>query len=346
MLPCVEFVAEAQRCAICEQPLQVQKSRQREVFTLEGGAFVAREVLKRCGGDESHPVVGSEALSHLVKPAQRYGYDVLVHVGLARYLRGKQRIEICDELRQHRGLELSEASISNLCDRFLSDFEALHMSRIPCLREAMSQGYPLHIDATCEHGKGGLFVCMNGWRGWVLLAARIPSEHEDHLRPIVDKTVALFGDPIATVRDCADAGANAVSALRERAIPDLVCHYHFLGAVGNKLFDNPYALLRNLLRYSHVRRDLRELLRALRRYRHSHDHRARFGTGPVREDLLALMLWLLEGEGKKDLRYPFSLCHLTFVQRCQQATDKVKCWVPRVLEPRQNDALSAICAPS
>jgi len=105
------------------------------------------------------------------------------------------------ELSRQWGIALSTGSLSSLCDRFLTYLEALHLARVPQLRAALGEGYPLHIDATCEHGKGGLFVCMDGWRGWVLVAGRIPSEHEDHLRPLVAKTTRLFGDPIAIVRD-------------------------------------------------------------------------------------------------------------------------------------------------
>ena len=201
----------------------------------------------------------SDELARLVKPHQRYAYDLVVHVGLARYLRGKQREEIRAELYQERGFTLSDGSISNLCDRFLVYFEALHLARVPELRRAMQEGYPLHLDATCEHGKGGLFVCMDGWRGWVLMATRIPSEHEDYLRPLVEKTAALFGDPIATVRDMGEGMAKAVAPLRARGVPDFICHYHFLGAVGKKLFEKPYRVLGNLLRQHKLQGDLRAL---------------------------------------------------------------------------------------
>ena len=116
-------------------------------------------------------------------------------------------------------VRLSDGSISNLCDRFLVYFEALHLARLPELRRAMQDGYPLHLDATCEHGKGGLFVCMDGWRGWVLMATRIPSEHEDYLRPLVEKTAALFGDPITTVMG--EGVAKAVAPLRHGKFPIL-----------------------------------------------------------------------------------------------------------------------------
>ena len=55
------------------------------------------------------------------------------------------------------------------------------------------------------------------------------------------------------MRDLSTAEAGAVDGLRNKGIPDLLCHYHFLGAIGKKLFDDPYAVLRNLLRQSKVR---------------------------------------------------------------------------------------------
>lgn len=67
------------------------------------------------------------------------------------------------------------------------------------------------------------------------------------------------------VRDLSTAEAGAVDKLRDRGIPDLVFHYHFLGAKGKKLFDHRYAVLRNLLRRSKVRTGLRELQRELRK---------------------------------------------------------------------------------
>ncbi len=308
--------------------MKIEKTRRRPVLSVQAGIFVAKEVFKRCARDTSHPMVGSRALARVVKSRQRYSYDLMVYVGLARYLRNKQRQEIRVELHDELGIELADGSVSKLCDRFLCYLEALHLKRAPALCDAMGEGYPLHLDATSENGKGGLLVCMNGWRGWVLTAARIPSEHEDHIRPLVAETTALFGEPIAVVRDLGEAGANAIAYLRERDIPDLVCHYHFLAAVGKKLFDNAYRALRNLLRGTHVRKDLRALLRELRHYRRSASHQGRFGAGWVREDLLALILWVLEGEGKKDLLYPFGLTYLELCQRCQQLSQKVECWLP------------------
>jgi hypothetical protein len=309
--------------------VQIQKSKKRLVITLQAGVFHAKEVAKQCIENPGHPVMGSARLSRLVKPRQRYSYELIVYVGLARYLHAKQRAEIREELYRAHRIELSDGSISNLCERFLTLLEALHLSRVPQFRLLLQEeGYPLHLDATCERGKGGLMVGMHGWRGWVLVAKRIPSENEMYIRPLVEETTVLFGDPVATVHDLSDAITNAVAPLRNREIPDFVCHYHFLGAVGEKLFDQPYRLLRNSLRQSKVQRELRDLLRELRHYRRCDTYVGRFGPGLIREDLLAFVLWLLEGDGKKTLLYPFSLPLLEFFQRCRQASQKLECWVP------------------
>jgi len=63
------------------------------VVTLGQGTFEAREVLKHCG-QQGCPVVLSRALSEILPPGQRYGWDLIVHVGMARHLRGMQREEI------------------------------------------------------------------------------------------------------------------------------------------------------------------------------------------------------------------------------------------------------------
>jgi len=327
---------------VCGDALHIQKSKRRRLVTLEAGAFEAREVRKQCRFDPSHPVMVSERLSRLAPSGQGYGYDLIVQVGLARYLRNLQRKEIRAELLRDQGIVISDGTVSNLCDRFLVALDALHRKRTPALRAAMEGAYPLHIDATSEHGKGGLFICMDGWRGWVLHAARIGSENAQELRPHVEQTVSRFGDPIAIVRDLSTAEAGAVAELRDRGIPDLVCHYHFLGAIGKKLFDHYYTVLRNLLRQSKVRPQLRELLRELRRNRSIETYDGTLGRGRLREDLLALIVWILEGEGHKDLPYPFSLPHLEFYQRCNEAMRRAEYWLPSPRSPVERRILKQL----
>jgi len=180
------------------------------------------------------------------------------------------------------------------------------------LRAARPLGYPLHIDATCEHGKGGTFVCLDGWTDWVLHAVKIASENESELRPAVDRTLAAFGHPLAIVRDLGSGGEKAVADYRQQGLPDLLCHYHFLAAVGHRLLDDSQASLRSQLTRSRLRKRLRELLKATRP--------SPAGQLPegVREQLPALLLWLLEGSARKHPPYPFALPELDLYRRCGQ----------------------------
>ena len=90
----------------------MSRSKNRTVVTYAEGMFDAVEVQKKCSVDSSHPVFKSKALARIVRPRQRFGYDLIVYVGLARYLRRKQREEICDELFRKRAIKLSVGSVS------------------------------------------------------------------------------------------------------------------------------------------------------------------------------------------------------------------------------------------
>jgi hypothetical protein len=340
-LPSLDFVAEAEQCPSCGGRVRVHKTRRRQVVTLAHGPLEIREILKRCQQDGCPPV-GSTALAQLVKPGQKYGYDLIVQVGLSRYLAGRQREEIRKMLWEEHGIELSTGSVSALCDRFLGYLEALHVARAPQLREALEGGFPLHLDATCERGKGGLFVCIDGWRNWVLWAARVPSESGANLAPVVDRAVRLFGQPVATVRDMGEGCAGAVQVLREAGIPDLVCHYHFLAAVGKCLFGLLHDKLRSMMRSTRCRSDMQALLRDLRKYSASARSQGRFGEGTVRDALKALVLWVLEGDGHSDAPFPFSLPHLEFARRCRQAGQRAEPWVCRPRTEPERRALACL----
>jgi len=338
--PSIDFVVEAAHCPGCGGGLHVHKSNRRKVVTLAHGPIEAREVQKKCI-ENGCPPLRSSALVRLVKAGQNYGYDLIVHVGLLRYLSGLQRDEIRDSLLTEHGIKLSTGSVSALCDRFLIYFETLHVKRSPCLREALGD-YPLHLDATCECGKGGLFVCIDGWKGWVLWAARVASESAENLLPVIEKTVHLFGQPVATVRDLGGGVAKSVEPLRKAGVPDLICHYHFLAAVGRSLFKMFYDKLREMIRQSACRTEMRTLLHDLKTYSSFDRKKGRFGLGPIRDEIKALVLWILEDEGHSDAPFPFALPHLDFAKRCRHVNERIEQWIRRPRKTTETRAIECI----
>ncbi len=118
--------------------------------------------------------------------------------------------------------------------------------------------------------------------------------------------------PLANVRDLGSGGEKAVADYRRQGIPDLLCHYHFLAAVGHRLLDDSHSTLRNELTRSRLRKRLRELLKATR------PNPAGQLPAGVREQLPAMLLWLLEGSARKHPPYPFALPELDLYRSCGQ----------------------------
>ena len=205
----VDFPSETTWCPRCGSSLRVSKTSRRRLVTLVHGDIEAREIQRSCGA--CRIVVRSNRLAQIVPRGQRYGYDVMVWVGLGRWVDRLQRVEIRDRLESCYGIRLSTGTISALADRFLAHLGALHQESVPALRREMSRGYPLHIDATTHQGRGGQFICYDGWRNWVLHAGRIDGERTEEIRPVVEETVQWFGLPIAVVRDQSKACKAAVS---------------------------------------------------------------------------------------------------------------------------------------
>jgi hypothetical protein len=60
----------------------------------------------------------------------------------------------------------SPRRVSALAQRFTDYMLRLHYARADALRAELLKdgGWPMHVDATGEHGRGTLFVVLAGWR--------------------------------------------------------------------------------------------------------------------------------------------------------------------------------------
>ena len=263
--------------------MHVRKTLRRNGQTLEHGAFRACETVYVCpnGCRTTPPSIGgtpvtqavvsqrSESFAQIMLPRRAVGYDVMTFVGLQRYLHHGQREEIRDHL-EARGIRVSTGGISSLAQDFVIYLEALHQRRAPALRAALAQdgGWPMHIDATGEDGRGTLLVVYAGWRGWVLGSWKIPTERADAILPRLRQVAADFGDPCAIMRDLGRAMIEASGEFvtqRTLKIPVLGCHFHFLRDIGKDLLQPAHDELRGLFRRFELLGSLRALARDLGR---------------------------------------------------------------------------------
>ena len=330
---------EAGCCPLCSGPMRVQKTVTRTGRTTSCGSFVARETVHVCATGCHHPngtlvTRRPVALQEALIPRRSIGYDVMVLVGIERYLHHRQREEIQDLLLHEHGLSVSTGTISDLARLFTHYLRTLHDARAADLRAALEQdgGWPLHIDATGESGRGTLLVAYAGWRGWVLGAWKIPTERADAILPRLREVVSAFGPPCAIVRDLGRAMISAANDLvgeLERPIPVLSCHAHFLADVGKDLLNASHSALRMLFRHHKVRPGLRGLARDIGR---------KLGgqIATVRDDIAAWMMpqpgnhtglgvvralaqWVLDYPADSTgADFPFDRPYLDLYDRCSQ----------------------------
>jgi len=293
----VRVEPESGGCLICGRPMKVQKSRARQGRTLTHGEFEAWETVEVCVSGCRYPsgekvIRRAAVLVGELPPLRVVGYDVIVFVGIKRYLEHWQREEIRCALETEYGITLSCGEVSNLARLFLDYMLRLHKAHIKELRAALESdgGYPLHIDATGEDGRGTLFVAFAGWRRWVLGAWKLPTERADAILPCLREVAEEFGAPCAVMRDLGHAMISSIADLlaeEKLDIPDLACHAHFLKDIGKDLLEPSHAALRGAFRKLKVRPKLRTLARDLGR---------KLG-GAVEGVRLEVREWL-EGEAK------------------------------------------------
>jgi hypothetical protein len=209
-------------------------------------------------------------LSEALVQNANVGYDVMVFVGRKRFLEHEQRAKICEALREEHGVLLSEGEVSHLAVLFTEYLARLHRARANDIKAALQSdgGWPLHVDATGEAGRGTVLATIAGWREWVLGSWKISTERADLILPCLRQVVQRFGFPCAVMRDMGKAMIPAVNDLVSKLkldIPVLTCHQHFLADVGKDLLEPAHAELRSLFRRHKVRPKLRALVRELGR---------------------------------------------------------------------------------
>ena len=255
--------------------MRVQKTHCHGGQTIIHGAFEVNETVHVCKmgcrhRSGHHAIRRAASVTELLVPRTTVGYDVMVFVGRRRFLAHRQREEIRTALNVEHGVSLSTGTISALAARFLVYLRRLHEAHRHDLRAALEGdgGWPLHIDATGEQGRGMVLVARTGWRGWVLDAWKIQTERADVIAAHLRSVVAAFGAPCAIVRDLGRAiipACNDMVTELGLAVPVLGCHMHFLRDVGTDIVNPSHAKLRALLRNAKVRPSLRALARDLGR---------------------------------------------------------------------------------
>lgn len=333
--PIVHFVPEVSHC--CAFPLQVQKTRRKTVVTLDIGRFVSRETIlscRKCGKKYT-----STQLQEIVPPWCNFGYDVVVYVGKAFFLRCRNDKEIIKELWS-KNITISSSQIAYLAKKFIIYLALAHRHSRKGIKEALGMrgGYILHLDATCEGASPHLMSGLDGISEIVLDNIKLPSESAEKIIPFLKKIKEEYGDPRALVHDM---GKGILSAVEQvfPGKPDYICHFHFLRDIGKDLFEQENDVIRKCLKNYAIQGLLQKEATKLKKIIDHHPGLdARFATslknGEIAEWALeetpvvaaySMILWALDGKKQGNgYGFPFDRPYLVFYQRLQIVYDKCK----------------------
>ena len=276
----------------------------------------------------------SEELQTIAPPSGQFGFDVMVYVGEALFVRCRNGKEIQHELGE-RNIRISRREIDHLGRRFIVYLALAHEQSQEQLKALMGSrgGYILHLDGTCEGDSPHLMTSIDELSKIVLGNVKLPSENADQLIPFLRTIKQAYGEPIAMVHDMGAAILKAVKEVFPK-IPDYICHFHFLKDIGKDLFGHDYGTLRRHLKTHAIRSHLRKTAKGLKKAIDAdpdtlHCLHGYLESKPLHEAKMPLMplvmvyliiCWVLEAkQGSHGFGFPFDRPHFDFYGRLQEA---------------------------
>lgn len=317
--------------------MTVQKTQEKTVVTLDIGAFTARKTCLKCTCHDE--VYGSTELRALAPDHGTFGFDVIVHVGKALFVRCMGVQEIVDELAL-RNISISHSEVTFLGKKFIAYLARAHREARKDIRDSMQKrgGYILHVDGTCEGSSPNLFCGLDELSDLVLDNIKIPSEKKELLVPFFERIKKQYDEPAALVHDM---GKGILAAVEEvfPGIPDFICHFHFLRDIGKDLFGKEYKIVFDRLKAHGIRTVLRKKLKALEKkiaddLHALDDFKADFDEGVFEISRIeqvptiatyALIQWIFDAPSTSGgYGFPFDHPHLAFYQRVKAAHGVLK----------------------
>lgn len=318
----------------CGYPLRVKKTQPKTVATLAIGEFVAKETIYVC--PQCQRLYSSDALSRMVPTGSKFGYDVLVLVGKAAFLRCRSDTDIIGELAAHN-IKMCPSEIAYLQKRFIVYLATAHKQTAVYMRETIKArgGYILHLDGTCEGDSPHLMSGIDELSHIVLHNVKMASEKTATIVPFLERIRQDYGMPLALVSDMSQAIAKAIKEVFGD-VPHFVCHFHFLRDTGNDLMKTENDLIRKRLRKFKIVSKLHERSRWLKQTMDEHPEllaafKASIKNGQLPETFFewapvvstyGLIRWALAGlKQGQGYGFPFDRCYVNFVERLRILDD-------------------------
>ena len=239
---------------------RVQRSSQRTVLSLQYGRFQAREIVRQQTHNGATVIQRSAQLPGMVAKGSRHAFDLIAHVGVESYLRGRSLQEIRQTLAgQQPAIDIPRSTLWDQQQKFLFYLGRLHLQAGPLLRQYLTEHSPATwlLDGTIEPGTPVFLGIQDAASGILLSSWKIPSENEDDIAGCLEDAAACYGRPDRVLHDLSSAMSGACDRALE-GVPHFVCHYHLASDVGEDLYQKPQTMLNKRMRALKIQFRLRE----------------------------------------------------------------------------------------
>ncbi len=319
----------------CGNRLNILKTDEKLISTLEVGEFIARETQKIC--KHCKQIYCSDELRALTPHKGKFGFDVIEFIGKSLFLLCHNESEIQAQLAV-KNIPISLNEIGFLGKRFIVYLMLAHKECQEQLKQYMYSkgGYILHMDGTCEGGSPHLFSCIDEISNIVLGNRKMLTEDSLYIIPLLQSLKKAYGIPIALVHDMGTAILKAVLVVFPGVV-DYICHFHFLRDIGKDLFDFEYRAIQRYIRAYDVRAKLNKASKQLKaiisvdpKLSDNLENYLKFDISfeaNLEPEVTAYVLvsWILEASSASNgFGFPFDQPHLEFYLRLQEAYPALK----------------------
>jgi len=260
----VECRTSFDACPLCGSRLvKKYNCNPRRIVTLEGEVYVLERVLM-CSNPECAArdwSFHSEELQMITFWRRIYGVDVTAHIADLKHRERKTHDEILEDLHS-RGINISKGNITYVLNFVEAVARGWHEENIEVIRSKIKErgGYTLGVDGTHSYLGYPLYIFRDILSGTVLYAQAAASESADDLKPLFEKVLEMFGEPLAVVSDMQPSILEVVKELLP-GVKHQFCQYHFLRNVGKELMGQDYKKLSRIMRREGVKTKVRTQIR-------------------------------------------------------------------------------------
>ena len=189
--PTFDFIAENEICLKDSRQLNILKTDTRTKKTMKIGNFRAREIIKVCA--KCGIQYRSKELSGIVPPPCNFGYDVLVYVGTALFVKHLPDQTIVEQLAV-RNVDISPSEIAYLGKKFIAYLTVARRKSAQQIKGqmALKGGYILLLDATYEDNSPLPITGLDSIMKIIVLNCKLLSKKSDDIVPFFEFNRSIF----------------------------------------------------------------------------------------------------------------------------------------------------------